>query len=141
MFGRQPIPGGADSYVGLWAQSVASLGLKETPNNFAELQTIIQRLVEDKTLTVTPVTQRVIRFIQKPPLSRTARGVYFLLFQAALVTLPPAMQKLVGIKPLPKWLVVPLTRALLRAMRLAIGSHSPLEEAAISRLQRIGVFE
>lgn len=140
MFGRQPIPGGADSYVELWAKSVTSLGLTQTPKNFAELRTIIQVLVDDETLIVTPVTKRVIRFIQKPPLSRTARGVYFVLFQAALVTLPPAMQKLVGIKPLPKWLVVPLTRALLRAMRLAIGSNSPLEEAAISRLRRIGAL-
>ena len=139
MYGSTPIPGGADDYVGLWSKSVAPLGLTEVPMSSVELQELIQALIANKTLTVTPVTKKVIRFIQKPPLSRTARAVYLLLFQAALVTLTPEMQSLVGIKPWPKWLVVPMTRALLRTMRLAIGSHSPLEEAALDRLHRLGV--
>lgn len=139
MYGSGPIPGGADSYVRLWAKSVAPLGLEEVPLTVAELNALIGDLILDRTLTVTPITKKVIRFIQKPPLSRTARAVYLLLFQAALVSLSPQMQTLVGLKPWPKWLVVPMTRALLRTMRLAIGSHSPLEDAALSRLVRIGV--
>jgi uncharacterized protein (DUF2236 family) len=139
MYGSKPIPGGADSYVRLWAKSVAPLGLDEVPLSSTELEVLIAGLIEDHTLSVTPMTKKVIRFIQKPPLSRTARAVYLLLFQAALVTLPPSMQALVGLKSWPKWIVVPMTRALLRTMRLAIGSHSPLEDAALSRLARIGV--
>jgi len=139
MYGSEPIPGGPDSYVELWAKSVVPLGLTEVPLSSAALKALIGDLVDTGTLTVTPVTQQVIRFIEKPPLSQTARLVYRLLFQAALVTLTPEMQALVGIKPWPKWLVVPLTRTLLRLMRLAIGSHSPLEEAALSRLSRLGI--
>ena len=138
MYGSTPIPGGPDSYVGLWSKSVEPLGLTDVPMSSAELQDLIQALIENNTLNVTPITKKVIQFIQKPPLSRTARAVYLLLFQAALVTLTPEMQTLVGIKPWPKWLVVPMTRALLRTMRLAIGSHSPLEEAALDRLHRLG---
>ena len=140
MYGSEPIPGGPDAYVKLWAKSVAPLGLDDVPLSGDELRTLIEDLITNQTLTVTPITKKVIRFIQKPPLSRTARAVYLLLFQAALVTLTPQMQKLVGIKPWPRWFVIPTTRALLRIMRLAIGSHSPLEEAALTRLQRIGVL-
>jgi len=139
MYGHTPIPGGADAYVKLWAKSVVPLGLTDVPMSNGALQELIDGLIADQTLTVTSITKQVIRFIQKPPLSRTARAVYFLLFQAALVTLPPKMQQLVGLKPWPKWLVVPMTRTLLRMMRLAIGSHSPLEEAALSRLERLGI--
>jgi uncharacterized protein (DUF2236 family) len=137
-YGRSPIPGGPDAYVGLWSKSVSPLGLEDVPLTSAALQTQIHDLITSHTLTATPVTKKVIQFIQKPPLSLTARAVYRLLFQAALVTLSPQMQELVGIKPWPKRVVVPMTRALLRIMRLAIGSHSPLEEAALARLQRIG---
>ena len=139
MYGSEPIPGGADSYVRLWAKSVVPLGLDDVPLSSTELELLIASLIDNHTLTVTPITKKVIQFIRKPPLSRTARAVYLLLFHAALVTLSPQMQTLVGIKPWPKWLVVPMTRALLRIMRLAIGSHSPLEDAALSRLSRIGV--
>jgi uncharacterized protein (DUF2236 family) len=140
MYGRAPIPGGADSYVQLWAQSVAPLGLEDVPHTRSELADLISTLIANETLTVTPITKKVVRFIQKPPLSRTARAVYLLLFQAALVTLTPEMQRLVDIRPWPKRIVVPMTRTLLRVMRLAIGSHSPLEEAALMRLRRIGAL-
>jgi len=140
MFGNEAIPGGPDEYVRLWSKAVAPLGLDDVPLSSVQLQELIAKLIANQTLTVTPITKKVIQFIQKPPLSRTARAVYLLLFQAALVTLTPEMRKLIGIKAWPEWFVVPTTRALLRAMRLAIGSHSPLEEAALERLNRIGAL-
>jgi len=140
-YGNRPIPGGPDAYVRLWAKSVAPLGLHAVPDTVESLQKMISNLFACQTLVATPETAQVIGFIRKPPLSRTALVVYRLLFQAALVTLSPEMQKLVGLKPWPKWIVVPTTRTLLRLMRLAIGSHSPLEEAALSRLARLDASE
>lgn len=140
-YGSRPIPGGADAYVRLWAKSVAPLGLTAVPDTAESLRAVISDLIDNQTVAVTPATAQVISFIRKPPLSRTALVVYRLLFQAAMVTLSPEMQKLVGLKAWPKWFVVPTTRTLLKLMRLAIGSHSPLEEAALSRLARLHASE
>ena len=93
-----PIPGGADAYIRLWAQSVEPLGLADTP-----------------------------------------RDEKALLFHAAYLTLPLPYQKMIGLRAMPHWLVVPTTRLLLRLIRLAIGSGNPIQEAAIVRLNRQAV--
>ena len=95
---------------------------------------------ESGELQVTEQTKRVIAFIKRPPLSRTALLVYGFLFQAALVSIPSPYQEMLALKARPKWLVVPVARVLMKLMQLAIGSHSPLEEAAIDRLTRIGAI-
>jgi uncharacterized protein (DUF2236 family) len=130
----------ASEYVEKWAQAVTFLGLPNGPESDEQLQHVMKSYFDSGQLQVTEQTKRVIAFIKRPPLSRTALLVYGFLFQAALVSIPSPYQEMLGLKARPKWLVVPLARSLMRLMKLAIGSHSPLEEAAIERLKSIGVI-
>ncbi|NBU32377.1 MAG: DUF2236 domain-containing protein [Actinobacteria bacterium] len=130
----------ADEYVAKWAQAVTFLGLSTAPRSETELQDAMAGYLAKNQLQVTEQTRRVIKFIKQPPLSRTALVVYGLLFQAALVSIPQPYQSMLGLKARPKWIIVPLARTLMRLMQIAIGSHSPLEEAALERLHRIGVL-
>jgi hypothetical protein len=47
---------------------------------------------------------------------------------------------LLGLNAKPRWVIQPLTRGVLRFIRLAIGPESPIEDGAIDRLRRIGVL-
>lgn len=145
MYSHRPIPAGefatgADNYVSQWSVSVAPLGLKQTPMSEAELESQIDAIYEQRILTSTADTKRVVEFIKNPPLPLAARPVYRLLFDAAVVSLRPEFRTMLGLKAKPAWLIRPLTRGVLRFMRVAIGPESPIEDGAIRRLERIGVF-
>ena len=131
----------ADEYVEKWAAAVEPLGLTECPKSNNELLKVISDYIERGNLGVNAQTLRVVKFIQRPPLSRTALVVYAFLFQAALVSIPGQFQNMLGLKPWPRWFVVPVARGVLRLMQLAIGKYSPLEEAALARLERLGAIE
>jgi len=130
----------ADEYVEKWAQAVTYLGLPTGPKSEQQLQDVMHSYFVDGQLQTTEQTKRVLAFIKRPPLSRTALVVYGFLFQAALVSIPSPYQELLRLKARPKWMVIPVAQALMRLMQLSIGSHSPLEEAAIERLTRIGAI-
>ncbi len=130
----------ADRYVGLWSQAVAPLGLAECPMTKDELHDALEKFDEQGLLRVDDTTLRVVRFIRRPPLSRTARFAYWFLFQGAVASMPAKYRHRLGLRSLPMWVVGPVTRTLLRLMRIAIGSHSPIEEAAHERLTRIGAL-
>jgi len=129
-----PIPGGADSYIRLWARSVEPLGLVGAPLDEASLLKEIRRFETE--LAVTDDTREVIRWLRHPPLPPTARLVYRLLFQAAYRTLPHSCRKMIGLRAMPGWLVVPVTRMFLRILRIAIGPENPIQDTAIERLNR-----
>lgn len=133
-----PIPGGADSYVRLWAQSVEPLGLKEAPRNESELLEAVAHF--EPQLTVSEDTREVIGWLRRPPLPLVSRLAYLGLFQAALLTLPERQRKMIGLRAWPRWLVVPPTRFFLRALRWLIGPEDPVREAAVARLRRDGVI-
>ena len=139
-FAWREIPGGADNYIAQWSKSVAPLGLTEVPMDEAELLASIDAYVDRGLLRVDDTTRKVIEFIKRPPLPVLSRPVYALLFQAAVLSLEPRFQQLLGLKPGPRWLVQPLTRFTLRFIRLAIGPESPIEDGAVDRLKRIGVL-
>lgn len=132
-----PIPGGADAYVRLWARSVEPLGLQQAPRNEAQLLACLERFRPQ--LTVSDDTREVLHWIKHPPLPKTALPAYRLLFQAAVVSMPPDFQEMLGFQTLPKRVIQPLTRGLLKTIRVAIGPDSPLEEAGIQRLKRAGL--
>lgn len=132
------IPGGADAYVSLWSKAVEPLGLTSCPMTQAELTAAIESFDEKGLLVVNDTTLRVVKFIKRPPLSRTARFAYAFLFQAAVASMPQKYRDRLGLKSLPLWLIQPVTKGLLNLMRLAVGHHSPIEEAALERLARIG---
>ena len=136
MYAWRAIPGGADAYVRLWAKSVEPLGLDKAPMNEADLLREIERYKVE--LVATPKTLDVVKFIKRPPLPVLARPVYWLLFEAAVVSLPVEFRELLGLKAKSAKVIKPLTRGVLRFIRVAIGPESPIEDGAIERLRRIG---
>ncbi len=145
MYSSKPIPkgsaaSGADNYVAQWSVSVAPLGLDTCPMNKEELDREITNLYNAGLLVSTPDTDKVIEFIKNPPLPASAKPIYGLLFEAAVVSLRPEFRKLLGLKAKPRWIIQPLTRFTLKFMRAAIGPESPIEDGSIARLKRIGVL-
>lgn len=138
MYAWREIPGGADAYVRLWAKSVEPIGLTSAPMNESQLIAEIERYKRE--IVATEKTLDVVKFIKRPPLPVLARPVYWLLFEAAVVSLPIEFRNLLGLKAKLRWIIQPLTRGVLRFIRLAIGPESPIEDGAIERLRRIGVL-
>ena len=138
LFGEEKIPGGADEYVSQWSKSVMPLGLTNAPMSRAELKAEIKRYKDEGILSTNETTKRVVEFIRKPPLSRTALIAYDRMFDGAVASIPEDLQAMLGLKGKSLRVAGPITRGLLRAMRLALGPISPLEVAAISRLKRTG---
>lgn len=131
---------GADNYIAQWSISVAPLGLDRCPMTLVELDREISSLYKSGELVSTPDTKKVVEFIENPPLPNSAKPIYGLLFDAAVVSLRPEFRALLGLKAKPRWMIQPLTRFVLKAMRLAIGPESPIEDGAIARLRRIGAL-
>jgi uncharacterized protein (DUF2236 family) len=145
MYSNKPIPAGdkatgADNYISQWSISVEPLGLDRCPMNSYELEREITNLFQSGVLVATPDTKKVVEFIQNPPLPKSARPIYGLLFEAAVVSLRPESRELLGLKAKPKWIIQPITRFVLRFMRLAIGPESPIEDGSVARLKRIGAL-
>jgi uncharacterized protein (DUF2236 family) len=138
MYAWREIPGGADAYVRLWAKSVEPLGLDSAPMNEADLLREIERYKVE--LVATAKTLDVVKFIKRPPLPVLARPVYWLLFEAAVVSLPIEFRELLGLRAKSAKFIKPLTRGVLRFIRVAIGPESPIEDGAIERLRRIGAY-
>ena len=141
MYANEEIPGGGDAYVAQWSKSVEPLGLTNCPMSVAELNECVANYWDSGTLAVTDRTRRVVQFIKSPPLSKLALGVYGGLFQAAAASLPEHFQQALDLDPKPLSVVQPMTRGLMRTMQLALGPSSPIEEAAIARLKRIGAID
>jgi uncharacterized protein (DUF2236 family) len=143
MFSLEPIPGGADNYVAQWARSVELLGLDPAtlPTGAEAMHAEIQQLIADGVLTSTDQTRDVVKFIRRPPLKPATRVAYWFLFQAAVQTLPLNIRKMLGVRALlPKALIVPLVTSGLRGIRAMIGDRSPIVEAALARLVRVGAW-
>lgn len=138
LFGEEKIPGGADEYVSQWSNSVVPLGLTNAPMSRAELKAEIKRYKDEGILSTSETTKQVVEFIRKPPLSRAALIAYDRMFDGAVASIPADLQAMLGLKGKSLTVAGPITRGLLRAMRLALGPISPLEVAAISRLKRTG---
>ena len=137
-YSKAPIPGGADEYVRLWSKSVGPLGLDKAPMSEAELEATLDDFYPQ--LTVTDETRAVIHWIKNAPLPPLAKPVYRLLFHSALASMPENYRTLIDLKGWPLWFTRPATTTLLRIMRFAIGPESPIEDAAIARLRRIGTI-
>jgi uncharacterized protein (DUF2236 family) len=146
MYSSRPIPKGtaatgADNYIAQWSVSVAPLGLEKCPMNQVELDREISNLYKAGLLVSTPDTEKVVAFIKNPPLPNSSKPVYGLLFDAAVVSLRPEFRKLLGLRSKPRWIIQPITRWVLKFMRMAIGPESPIEDGSIARLKRIGALQ
>lgn len=140
-FAWREIPGGADGYIDQWSKSVEQLGLTNTPHSQAQLDEEIARFTDQDILRSDETTQKVIGFIRNPGIPGAVMPIYKLLFAAAVVSLRPEHRKLLSLKVLPAWLVIPLTRLTLRAIQLIIGPDSPIEDGALLRLRRLGLWD
>jgi uncharacterized protein (DUF2236 family) len=145
MYAATPIPRGsaaspADNYVEQWGRSVKPLGLDKTPTTRREMDDIITDLWRRGVLVSSESTSAVVGFIRRPPLPLAVRPIYRLLFDAAVVSMRPEFRAMLGLTAKPRWIVVPVTRAILRLIRFAIGPESPIEDGALDRLRRIGVL-
>jgi uncharacterized protein (DUF2236 family) len=145
MYSHRQIPQGqfatgADNYVAQWSVSVQPLGLNKCPMTEAELEEEITSINAQGLLAATQDTQRVVEFIKNPPLPNLAKPIYRLLFDAAVLSLRPEFRTMLGLKAKPRWLIQPITRQVLKVMRLAIGPESPIEDGSIRRLERIGAW-
>lgn len=138
LYSRAAIPGGADSYVKLWGKSVEPLGLTSVPTNEAELVRTMENY--SAVLNCDEKAISVIQWIKNAPLPKTAKPVYALLFQAALASLPMDIRSKIGMRHLPLWILKPLVTNLLAFGRFIIGPDSPIEDAAIARLRRLGAI-
>lgn len=139
LYSSRPLPGGADAYISLWSKSVLPLGLTEVPMSEAELLEELKRYQPE--LIVNDTTREVIRWIKNPPLPKTSLPAYRFLFKAALASLPRNYQDMIGLGHPPLRIMRPVTRGLLRLIKLSIGPESPIEEAAIARLHRAGLMK
>jgi uncharacterized protein (DUF2236 family) len=131
---------GADNYVSQWSVSVAPLGLSKCPMSKSELDESITKIYRDGLLCATEDTLRVVEFIKNPPLPAAAKPIYGLLFEAAVLSMRPEFSQMLGLRAKPRWIIQPLTRWVLKTMRIAIGPESPIEDGAIERLRRIGAW-
>lgn len=138
LYSKAPIPGGADDYVRLWGKSVEPLGLSAVPKNESELLRSMSEY--SSVLNCDAKALSVIRWIKNAPLPKSARPVYALLFQAALASLPMEIKNKIGMQHLPLWLLRPVVTNLLAFGRFIIGPDSPIEDAAIARLRRLGAI-
>jgi uncharacterized protein (DUF2236 family) len=138
-YSKRAIPGGADEYIRLWSASVKPLGLETAPQNEDELLKTLQDF--DSQLVVNDDTREVFKWLKNPPLPALAKPFYRLFYFAALATLPQNYRNMIGEKSLPLWFVKSQTTNILRLMRIAIGSESPIEDAAIARLRRVGAWQ
>lgn len=136
------IPGGADAYVSLWRRSAEPLGLDtdRLPQTRAELSQALAEFANAGELRFDAQTAAVMSFIERPPLPTAAKGIYRLLFKAAIANLPDWAADLTGYRVRNPRYVLFVTKGLLKLMRWAIGPESPIEDAARARLARAGVI-
>lgn len=129
-----PIPGGADAYVREWAKAGDLMGVPNPPRSSAELEEQLSAF-----LPVLRYDERVadaVRFIRRPPLARTLRTAYPLIFAGALSTMRPQHLELLHVdRPSP--LLVAAVRPLLSSTRRLLGPTSAGELAALRRRDRL----
>ncbi|MBG6217894.1 uncharacterized protein (DUF2236 family) [Arthrobacter sp. CAN_A6] len=133
------IPGGPDQYVAEWARAGELMGVDDPPRSEADLAAQLAGF--DPELTNSRQVQEALRYIKRPPLPRSQRAGYGILFAAAVATLEPRHRELLGLRA-PKLGPVPLpiksaTRLVMGLVRLGLGPEGPSEAAAKRRIARV----
>ncbi len=134
-----PIPGGADRYVEEWAHAGHLMGLEDPPRSVAELRA--QLAAFDGELTNSDQVQEALTYVRRPPLPRSQRLGYRILFAGAVATLEPRHRELLGLR-VPSLGPIPLpirtaVRLVLGMIRLGLGPEGPAEAAAKKRIRRV----
>jgi uncharacterized protein (DUF2236 family) len=131
-------PRWGDVYVADWARSARALGAGDLPTSRAELADALH----EHRPGLVPVPDDLRTFITGPTgLGRTERLVYGRVARAGALVLSPSLADLAGVPGRGRAAASPVHRVELRAARwslrglhLALGPHSPSEQAARFRL-------
>ncbi|MEX1079508.1 MAG: oxygenase MpaB family protein [Homoserinimonas sp.] len=130
-----PIPGGADQYVDEWATAGELLGVPDAPHSELELREGLDSFRSE--LKADERVADVVRFIRNPPLTRTMKPAYRILFAGAVASLPRQYREMLGLRR--TWLpAVTATRVMLWGIALVLDGTSSSEEAALRRIARLG---
>jgi uncharacterized protein (DUF2236 family) len=121
-------PGDADRYVAEQTQVGQLLGADPLP---ATAATLTAWIVEHPDLGPSPGSRQAVRFLRRPPLPRSVRAGYALLFRAAAATLPHRIRQIIGVRTQPGDLQV--GRAAVAGLRWALGA-SPDWQLALLRM-------
>lgn len=135
----KPIPGGPDAYVADWAIAGSLMRVSDPPRTAAALA---EQLAEfSGELRYDERVAEIVAFIRKPPLPRSQRLGYRVLFAQAVATLNPEHRKLLGLRgPILGGVPLRLTsQAVLGIVRLGLGQPSPSEVSARTRRARLGI--
>ncbi len=136
-----PIPGGSDAYVADWAVAGALMQVANPPTTVSELQAQLAAFRPE--LRYDERVAETVAFIKNPPLARSQRQGYQVLFAGAVAALPDEYRTLLGLQapslgPLPLPVRLP-AKAALGVVGWSLGTISPSETAARARLRRLGL--
>jgi uncharacterized protein (DUF2236 family) len=125
----------ADAYIAEWAKSAQPLGLNSAPRTLAELESALDDFRKNE-LALNDRTKEVVRFILKPPFSRSGIFFYSILAKAAILTLDDRDRELLGLKK-PAKINLYLSNLALKLLSAILGHRSPSEKVARERISRI----
>lgn len=127
-----PIPGGADAYIREWAKSGELVGVQNPPRTVAELKSELE--LRQSQLRGGAAAREAAAFISRPPLPFAAQGPYAMLLLGALSTMSARHLSMLGLPRVPSLVADPVVGALLGALGFVLGSTSPSQRAAASRI-------
>ena len=130
---------GADEYVKQWRKSAEPLGLVDAPASVEELKAKVAVFMANE-LSYTPTTKMVVDFIVKPPFGRITLFFYGILLKAAIITLTDAERELLHLKK-PSFVWMKLAKLNLHLLKKALGARPPSQDAALARLERLGLHK
>lgn len=115
-----PIPGGADAYVRDWALAGELMGVPDPPRSVAQMEQQLDRIWASGVLRADERVSDALRFIRRPPLPRSLKPTYPVLFNGAVATLPARARRMLGLRPVGP-VTVAATRGLLRSTGVLLG--------------------
>ncbi|QIK62638.1 DUF2236 domain-containing protein [Leucobacter viscericola] len=133
----RPIPGGADGYVAEWAKAAELMNVADPPRTAAALRACIDNATDSGELRGGPEVTEIVRFIRRPPLSRTLKPSYRVVFRAAVSTLQPRHREMLGLSQRDLLPIHAATKLVLSGAEYLIGPKSAAELAARRRLARL----
>ncbi|PPF77934.1 DUF2236 domain-containing protein [Subtercola sp. Z020] len=136
-----PIPGGPDAYVREWAKAGELMGVPNPPRSEAELAAQIRAFYDAGVLKSDERVAEAVRFIRRPPLSKSLLPGYAVLFDGAVSSIPGVYRDMLGLAPA-KLGPVPLptrlsTRLVLKVVGDMLGHDEPSATQARKRLARL----
>lgn len=117
----------ADRFVEEQTRVGALLGADPMPSTAAELS---RWVTDHPEIGPSPEMEKVVEFLTAPPLNPGIKTGYMILLEAAVLTLPPRLAEILGVKPKPAADVV--GRAGVKSLRWALG-YSPSWALALRR--------